>query len=66
MTKKYSKMKRKTKGECPVLPKRSRPVQRDDPLQGAAHASVGRPKGKKLSAATGTVHISVTELSYYL
>ncbi|XP_065915675.1 histone-lysine N-methyltransferase 2B-like [Dysidea avara] len=45
-------MKRKTKGECPVLPKRSRPVQRDDPLQGAAHASVGRPKGKKLSAAT--------------
>ena len=66
VTKKYSKMKRKIKGECPVLPKRSRPVQRDDPLQAAAHASVGRPKGKKHSAATGTVYISVTELSYYL
>ncbi|XP_065883907.1 lysine-specific demethylase 2B-like isoform X4 [Dysidea avara] len=52
VTKKYSKMKRKTKGECPVLPKRSRPVQRDDPLQAAANASVGRPKGKKNFAAT--------------
>ena len=57
ISKKYSKMKRKTREECPVSTKRARPVQRDDPLQAAAHASVGRPKGKKCYAAksvTGT------------
>jgi len=56
ITKKYNKIKRKAKGECPVLPKRPRPVQRDDPLQAAAHASVGRPKGKKNIAAAGISH----------
>ena len=57
ISKKYSKMKRKTRGECPISTKRARPVQRDDPLQAAAHASVGRPKGKKCDVAksvTGT------------
>ena len=32
ISKKYSKMKRKTRGECPVSTKRARPVQRDDPM----------------------------------
>jgi len=54
VTKKYSKIKRKVREECPALPKRARPAQKDDPLQAATHASVGRPKGKKHSATTGT------------
>jgi len=56
ITKKYNKIKRKAIGECPILPKRPRPVQRDDPLQAAAHASVGRPKCKKNIAAAGISH----------
>ena len=57
ISKKYSKMKRKRRGEYPVSTKRARSVQREDPLQAAAHASVGRPKGKKCDVAksvTGT------------
>ena len=51
ISKKYSKMKRKTRQGCPASTKRARPVQRDDLLQAAAHASVGCPKGKKCYAA---------------
>ena len=57
ISKKYSKMKRKTREERPVSTKRARPVQRDDPLQAAAHASVGCPKGKKCYAAKSGAYI---------
>ena len=50
ITKKYRQMKRTRNGDCPIPTKIARPIQKDDPLREATHASVGRPKGKKKSS----------------
>ena len=59
-------MKRKTREESPVSAKRARPVQKDDPLQEAAHASVGHPKGKNCYAAKSVTYIHISLHLYYM